>query len=180
MQQRLVQQASKDYSMRRTITYAMFVCAALFSTCAALAVEVAALPEAEFADTEVSTNFSFAVGAVANRKLVFTLELQASPSNNVEVAIGCDADGDGHLSIEESDLTVGYDCGEWFVRSAEKDTVTSEVASDTGIFRRVYELRSRHVDPSWNLVKVTRRGFGVANENVTVEPAEFGFALRLN
>ena len=71
MQQRLVQQASKDYSMRRTITYAMFVCAALFSTCAALAVEVAALPEAEFADTEVSTNVAFAVGAHANRKLVF-------------------------------------------------------------------------------------------------------------
>ena len=42
MQQRLVQQASKDYSMRRTITYAMFVCAALFSTCAALAVAVCA------------------------------------------------------------------------------------------------------------------------------------------
>ena len=180
MQQRLVQQASKGYSMRRTITYAMFVCAALFSTCAALAVEVAAPPEAEFADTEVSTNVAFAVGAHANRKLVFTLELQASPSNNVEVAIGCDADGDGHLSIEESDLTVGYDCGVWFVCSAEKDAVTSEAVFDTGTFRRVYEIRSRHVDPSWNLVKVTRRGFGVANENVTVEPAEFGFALRLN
>ena len=180
MQQRLVQQASKDYSMRRTITYAMFVCAALFSTCAALAVEVAALPEAEFADTEVSTNFSFAVGAVANRKLVFTLELQASPSNNVEVAIGCDADGDGHLSLDESDLTVGYDCGVWFVCSAEKDAVTSEAVFDTGTFRRVYEIRSRHVDPSWNLVKVTRRGVGAADESVTIEPAEFGFALRLN
>ena len=108
------------------------------------------------------------------------MELQATPSNNVEVAIGCDADGDGHLSLDESDLTVGYDCGEWFVRSAEKDTVTSEVASDTGIFRRVYELRSRHVDPSWNLVKVTRRGVGAADESVTIEPAEFGFALRLN
>ena len=180
MQQRLVQQASKDYSMRRTITYAMFVCAALFSTCAALAVEVAALPEADFADTEVSTNFSFAVGAVANRKLVFTLELQASPSNNVEVAIGCDADGDGHLSLDESDLTVGYDCGVWFVCSAEKDAVTSEAVFDTGTFRRVYEIRSRHVDPSWNLVKVTRRGVGAADESVTIEPAEFGFALRLN
>ena len=180
MQQRLVQQASKDYSMRRTITYAMFVCAALFSTCAALAVEVAALPEAEFADTEVSTNVAFAVGAHANRKLVFTLELQASPSNNVEVAIGCDADGDGHLSLDESGLTVGYDCGEWFVHSAERDTVTSEDASDVGIFRREYMIRSRHVDPSWNLVKVTRRGFGAADESVAVESAEFGFALRLN
>ena len=158
-----------------------FVCllAVLFSACSH-AVEVPAMPQSEFADTEVSTNFTFAVGAVANRRLVFTLELQASPSNNVEVAIGCDANGDGHLSLDESGLTVGYDCGEWFVRSAEKDAVTSAVVSDTGTFRRVYEIRSRHIDPSWNLVRVTRRGFGAANENVAVEPAESGFTLRLN
>ena len=151
----------------------------LFSACS-LAVELPALPGAKFADTEVSTNFTFAVGAVANRRLVFTLELQATPSNNVEVAIGCDADGDGHLSLDESGLTVGYDCGEWFVRSAEKDAVTSEAVSDAGTFRCIYEVRSRHVDPSWNLVKVTRRGFGVTNESVAVEPAESGFTLRLD
>ena len=153
---------------------------AVFVSACSLAVEVGALPQSEFADTEVSTNFTFGVGAVANRRLVFTLELQASPSNNVEVAIGCDANGDGHLSLDESGLTVGYDCGEWFVRSAEKDAVTSAVVSDTGTFRRVYEIRSRHIDPSWNLVRVTRRGFGAANENVAVEPVESGFALRLN
>ena len=144
-----------------------------------LGMEVPSLPEAAFPNAEVSTNFTFAVGAVANRKLVFTLELQASPSNNVEVAIGCDADGDGHLSLDESGLTVGYDCGEWFVRSAEKDAVTSEAVSDTGTFRRVYEIRSRHVDSSWNLVKVTRRGFGAANENVTINPVETGFGLTI-
>ena len=62
-------------------------CVALLSACAALCVEVAALPDAVFTDAEVSTNFTFAVGAVANRRLVLTLELQASPSNNVEIAI---------------------------------------------------------------------------------------------
>ena len=143
---------------------------ALLSVCAVFGVEVPSLPEAAFPDTEVSTNFTFAVGAVANRKLVFSLELQATPSNSVEVAIGCDANGDGHLSIDESDLTVGYDCGEWFVRSAKKDAVTSEAVSDAGTFRRVYEVRSRHVNPSWNLVKVTRRGFGIVNEIVAIEP----------
>ena len=153
---------------------------AVFVSVCSFAVEVSALPDAEFADTEVSTNFTFAVGAVANRKLVFTMELQASPSNNVEVAIGCDADGDGHLSLDESGLTVGYDSGEWFVHSAEKDAVTSEAVSDVGTFRHEYVIRSRHVDPSWNLVKVTRRGVGAADESVAVEPAEFGFALRLN
>ena len=34
-------------------------------------------------------------------------------------------------------------------------------------------------DQSWNLVKVTRRGFGVANENVTINPDEKGFGLTI-
>ena len=151
--------------------FAVAVAACLFG------MEVPPLPEAAFPDAEVSTNFTFAVGEGNNRRLVFSLELQASPSNNVEVAIGCDADGDGHISLDESGLTIGYDCGEWFVRSAAKDAVTSAAVSDAGTFRCVYEVRSRHVDPSWNLVKVTRRGFGVANENVTINPVETGFGL---
>ena len=95
--------------------FAVFVSASLF------AVDVPALPGAEFADTEVSTNVALAVGAARNRRLVFSVELQASPSNNVEVAVGCDADADGRLSLAESALVVGYDCGEWFVRSAATD-----------------------------------------------------------
>ena len=153
--------------------------AVLISACA-FAVEVPALPGAEFADTEVSTNVALSVGAARNRRLVFSVELRASPSNNVEVAVGCDADADGRLSLAESALVVGYDCGEWFVRSAAKDSAEIVAVSDSGTFRRVYELRSRRVDPSWNLVKVTRRGFGATNERVAVEPTESGFALRLN
>ena len=143
------------------------------------AVGVPALPQSEFADTEVSTNFAFAVGARSNRRLVFSLELQASPSNNVEVAIGCDSDEDGLLSLDEAALTVGYDCGEWFVRSAAKDSVTYSDAVDSGNFRRTYEVRSRHIDPVWNVVKVTRRGFDVSCENVSFALVESGFGLTI-
>ena len=66
--------------MKSTLT----LFAILLAACSSAA-EVSALPCAAFPDTEVSTNFTFAVGAVANRRLVLTLELQASPSNNVEV-----------------------------------------------------------------------------------------------
>ena len=82
------------------------------------AADVGQLPAPEFTDTEVSANFTFAVGEGSNRRLVFSLELEASPTNNVEVAIGCDVDEDGSLSLDEAALTVGYDCGEWFVRSS--------------------------------------------------------------
>ena len=154
---------------------------ALLSMCAfsGFGIEVAALPTSEFWDVEVSTNFAFAVGEGTNRRLVFSLELQASPSNNVEVAIGCDADEDGMLSLDEAALTVGYDCGEWFVRSAANDSVTYSDIADSGVFRRTYEVRSRHIDPSWNLVKVTRRGLGVSNENISFSLVESGFGLSI-
>ena len=137
------------------------------------------MPATEFADTEVSTNFTFAVGERSNRKLVFSLELAALPTNNVEVAIGCDADEDGRLSLDETTLAVGYDCGTWFVRSAAKDSVMYSDAAESGTFRRTYEVRSRHIDPSWNLVKVTRRGFGVSSENVSFTLVESGFGLTI-
>ena len=107
------------------------------------AADVGQLPAPEFADTEVSTNFVFAVGEGSNRRLVFTVELEASPTNNVEIAIGYDADEDGSLSLDEVALTVGYDCGEWFVRSSANDSVTYSDAVDSGTFRRTYEVRSR-------------------------------------
>ena len=53
---------------------------------AAAAAEIAAGPLSapDYADTEVSTNFAFSVGEGQSRGIVFTVELQATPSNNVE------------------------------------------------------------------------------------------------
>jgi hypothetical protein len=143
------------------------------------AADVGPLPVSDYADTEVSTNFTFAVGEGSNRRLVFSLELEATPTNNVEVAIGCDAEENGLLSLDETALTIGYDCGEWFVRSAANDSVTYSDIADLGTFRRTYEVRSRHIDPSWNLVRVTRRGLGVSNENVSFSLVESGFGLTI-
>ena len=97
----------------------------------------------------------------------------------MEVAIGCDADEDGCLSVDESELCVGYDCGAWFVRSSAQDAVTAEDAADSGVFRRTYRVRPRRVNPLWNLVKVTRRGVGASAESVLVECVERGFRVRL-
>ena len=152
--------------------------AVLVAACS-FAVEVTALPPSEYADTEISTNFVFAVGEGGGRRLVFSVELPASPSNNVEVAIGRDADCDGRLSLDEAALAVGYDCGEWFIRSAANDDVTYSDVANSGLFRRTYEVRSRHIDSSWNLVKVTRRGQSAADFVVAFKLVESGFALRL-
>ena len=151
----------------------------VFTVACLFGMDVPALPPSECADTEVSTNFTFAVGEGGGRRLVFSLELEATPTNNVEVAIGHDADCDGCLSLHETALSVGYDCGEWFARFAAKDSVTYSDAAVSGTFRRTYEVRSRHVDPSWNIVKVTRRGLGASNENVSFNLVESGFGVKI-
>ena len=149
--------------------------AALVSV-SSFAVDVTVLLAAEFADTEVSTNIAFSAGAGMQR-IRLSVDMQASPSNNVEVAVGRDADNDGRLSLDEAAITVGYDCGEWFVRSAAKDSHRAVDVADSGRFCRAYEIRARHIDRSWNLVKVTRRGLGAADESVAAELTEAGFGL---
>ena len=52
---------------------------------AALAVTVETLPPSEFADTEVSTNIAVVVDRSMMMRIEFTVELDATPTNNVEV-----------------------------------------------------------------------------------------------
>ena len=74
------------------------------------------LPQVVFADTEITTNVPFA--ASLDTAGIFSLEfaLYATPSNNVEVAFGVDANRNGILELEEIDRVIGWDCGIWFTR----------------------------------------------------------------
>ena len=80
------------------------------------AVVPAALPPAVHADTETVTNVPFTVALDVSGRFAFDLSCRATPSNNVEVAFGTDADGDGVLDLGEPDCVIGWDCGAWFVR----------------------------------------------------------------
>ena len=82
----------------------------------AFGVTVSALPQSEYADTEVSTNIAFAVERPAMTRIEFTVALDATPTNNVEVAIGTDTNSDGNLAVEEAAYVFGYDCGAWRFR----------------------------------------------------------------
>lgn len=69
----------------------------------------AELPPAVHADTETVTNVPFAVALDAAGRLSFDLVCRATPSNNVEVAFGRDADGNGRLDVGEEGCLVGWD-----------------------------------------------------------------------
>ena len=69
----------------------MRVLAMAFASCLsvpAFGATIPGLPQSAFADTEVSTNIVFVVERPAMTRIEFTVALDATPTNNVEVAIG--------------------------------------------------------------------------------------------
>ena len=147
------------------------------------------LGNSPFADTEISTNVVFS--AWTDRMFAFEYELafDGTPSNNVQVVFGTDANGDGELSPEEERLAVGWDCGEWFMRNVPEEIAISHAPlSDDGpqslrFSLRIFpdggfgplDIRDDGVptfaalaaappawlhDRSWNVCRLTARGAG--------------------
>ena len=150
-----------------------------FLPVAAFGVTVETLQQSEYADTEVSTNILFAISFDALSRMNFSISIEASPSNCVEVSIGEDADGDGVLSLDEMDQTFGYNCGTWFQRDSARELFDCSIVRLDGTERaeKTFVLKKRKLDVSWNLVKVTRRGKAEVCELVTVASAKRGAAL---
>ena len=151
----------------------------------AFGVTVSALPQSEYADTEVSTNIAFAVERPAMTRIEFTVALDATPTNNVEVAIGTDTNSDGNLAVEEAAYVFGYDCGTWFARSAGLEGLGSLECLGSleglggGRVEKTFVLKRRQLDTAWNLVKVTRRGCGAVCELVEANGRKPGFKLEV-
>ena len=99
------------------------------------------LPPPMFLDTEVSTNVAITAWTgwtEHTRSFKIVLSLDATPSNNVQVAFGVDEDADRLLSEEETKLTLGWDCGGWFVASAEHTNRFKATPSEnTGLRREI-------------------------------------------
>jgi len=98
--------------------------ASLFAVLAAVCqaeVGIDAMPQWTFADTEVSTNCPLRMCKNPIENVRFTLECIGLASNNVEVAFGRDANTNGVLEVCERGLSIGWDCGEWRLRSFAED-----------------------------------------------------------
>ena len=145
----------------------------------AFGVTVSALPQSEYADTEVSTNIAFAVERPAMTRIEFSVALDATPTNNVEVAIGTDTNSDGNLAVEEAAYVFGYDCGAWFARSAGLEGLGSLEGLGGGRVEKTFVLKKRQLDTAWNLVKVTRRGWGSTCELVEAKGRKPGLKLEV-
>ena len=161
------------------------------------------LPPSDFADAEIVTNVPFCAGATHDREFILSLALAASASNNVEVALGTDADADGVLDRTEADLVVGWDCDGWFYRDRMAGTECRESrepgnrrldwrlvltpertpfrldAKDgrTAVFGNT--VSPTLFSPQWNLLRVTARGLDPAASQVRVQVPSAGLSLHV-
>ena len=157
----------------------------LFASVHAIAarVDVPSLPPSPYADTEAATNVAFGAGVSGDNVFALSLSLDASPSNNVEVTFGCDADENGSLDDSEVAFAVGWDCGEWFFRDVVADVADScsgscghvsldwrlrldaalvpkDLRAHAGGTPLSFPVMDTMYDPAWNMARVTSRGLG--------------------
>jgi len=135
-------------------------------------VVVPSLPEVVTPDAEVCTNLALNVDAARLQTLTLSVAFDSCETNEVLVAIGADADGDGDLSVDEAAIVFGCDCGAWYradLRAGEVETAATNALV----------IGKREFDPAWNLVKVVRRGFGEISETVGVDEERVRFDIRI-
>ena len=154
------------------------------------------LPEPSHADTEVWTNVPCAQLLSDVRELEAVIDFAGTESNCVQVAFGRDADGDGDLSANETDVAVGWRAGDCFIEDVKGGRRFREAVSATNALHRI-ELRAATdgsgarsarvlcdgaarfgealdgdrqwlYNRGWNMAKVTRRGVDAPGEIVLV------------
>ena len=145
------------------------------STFADPRVVVSQMPEPVRALAEVETNVVFSTGAATDNKWTLTIERDTLVSNCVEVVFGRDANEDGVLGIEEGELSIGWDCGEWFWRDRRSNAACRVEGTAQRLDMTLYLNRDRAAkslassvfppvvsptcfNPDWNLARVVSRG----------------------
>ena len=160
--------------MRRLLTVLLLASAAPMAR-AGERVVVQSSPEPIRPFAEAETNVVFNAGLATDNKWTLTIERDTAASNSVEVVFGCDADEDGALGVDEGELCVGWDCGEWFWRD-RRTNAACRVEGDSnrlawtlclGRERAARSLSSSVFppvvsptcfNPDWNLARVVSRG----------------------
>ena len=146
--------------------------------CAAQAREqhLAQVALTHYADTESTTNRTWNLNLPSLKQWWATLALVGTPSNNLEFAVGHDADRDGRLSLDERAWWLAWDCGEWIAGcvGGTFEPVTGGPDTNGVVWAHVeVDVRRHRANPpwmyseTWDLIQVTRRGVDDPQERVT-------------
>jgi len=170
----------------------------------ALASVLPQLPSNDTPVAEVSACHPLGQSRTDLRELAFRLEFVGTASNNVEVAFGCDLDGNGELESHETRIVVGWECGRYFVENFRTGLRTEAVGATNTIRRTLawgysfrddartlrsfsVEAESRAVFPGlaanppdwiydreWDLMRLVARGTDVQDECFSVKTTGIG------
>lgn len=163
-------------------------CLAAAGAAEARQLKPARLAPSPFADTEVSTNVTCNLNLPSLKMYRLALGLVATPSNEVEVVIGADADCDGRLSFDEHRVVLACDGGEWIAFGLGGVIEPVIGGPDTNGVVWAYievDIRRHKSNPAWlysdtwNLMKVTRRGVDDPLELVQLETRTSGTVVIL-
>ena len=123
--------------MRYMIRALCLLCAPLVLF-GAKSVQLPTLPCGELPNSEVVTNVVLNVDYYRLENLTFSLELNASASNSLSIAVGTAA-GDA-MTLDEADFEWGYDCGKWFRADTETGNVDEWPEPATGRVSRTLTI----------------------------------------
>ena len=133
-------------------------------------------PPSEFADLESSVNVP--IPTDLGRHLDLTLAFEPTPSNAVLVAFGRDLNGSETLEPEETELTVGCDCGVWFGRDEGRGMSHEGWRVSDGV-GSIHLKQPRELADRWTLAKVTTHNLADTNLTVTADFYTKGMKLIL-
>ena len=166
-------------------------------------------PVSPYADTEVSTNVVIQTGRTDVRDVQIRMQLDGTPTNNLEIAFGCDANTNGVLDVSEIETVYGWRGGRYFVenvRTWERIETPGAPSAQCGVID-IQLQNDKHFVPKsfaatcggetafaglsttpppawlfrreWNMARVVRRGAGTPSEWVRCDIKHSSFAIKV-
>lgn len=134
------------------------------------------IPDSLYADTETSTNVTLVPLLPDYREYRFTIAVEGSLSNNVEIALGPDSNSNGILDMSEYERIIGWDAGVW----KDLDVLTgNETIVGTNGTERSWSFGCDQWPADWTCVRVIRRGMFTSEESVEIFNKAMGFYIRV-
>ena len=183
----------------------LFICS-IFFMIEAREILLPQTPVSTYEDTESSVSVQLPVLKENDREFSLSLSLMATASNHLEVAFGLDKNRDGDLSLDESELLIGWSCGKWFFSDRRSD-VTDVTDADGGeksfvwrlrldgqhyakkakafvngkevLISSMVDCRSTYFSSRWDMVRVTSCGVDRPLEDIVIESTAGGFSVRV-
>ena len=173
---------------------ACFLAVAMPFAALARTILVPTQPVSPYLDTEVSTNFALHAGRTDTWGFDLRIQIAGTPTNDLEVAFGVDANTNGVLEVEEIETVYGWRGGRYFVENVpaweriEVEAITNVLCGvcDIHLENNASVVPKRFaatcggvaafgglatIPPpawlfkrEWDMVRVVRRGMGVPSE----------------